>query len=89
MVETLAATLPRLVSSLVLAVRGELVPLLLYTISRHKVGQGGELVPLLLYTISRLKVGEGESWCPSSSPPSVGIRWVRGGGAGTPPLHHQ
>ncbi len=36
-VETLAATLPKLVSSLVLAVRGELVPLLLYTISKHKV----------------------------------------------------
>ncbi len=35
--ETLAATLPKLVSSLVLAVRGELVPLLLYTISKHKV----------------------------------------------------
>jgi hypothetical protein len=36
-VETLAVTLPKLVSSLVLAVRGELVPLLLYTISKHKV----------------------------------------------------
>jgi hypothetical protein len=68
-VETLAATLPKLVSSLVLAVRGELVPLLLYTISKHKVrltqlrlpsslvlALRGELVPLLLYTISKHRV---------------------------------